>query len=358
MTTHALGTQALSKPRLEGTRFDSVYLIACLWLIAGGYFDSWAHFNIPRLESFFTIWHAALYSGLLAVTLVVIGTVWLNRSRGYAWRDAVPAGYDLALVGVIGFFVAGVGDMCWHILFGIEKNIDAQFSPTHVAIMICFGFIAIAPYRAATRIPQAKQPWFLIPLVATVFLAFFQLLVMPVHPYNFFYPVEVTAAQNTEQTLAVVSYLFYGAVVSVFTQYTIRQWRVPVGFFTILYTITAIAVSIMQRHAVVIGMAVVTGILTDLAYHWIKPTVQNPAAFRLFAALAAAVYYLVYFVALDLLYGVVWTIHLSLGTIVVSALLSWLLSYLVLAATPVGNEDTQETSDLTITREEEKQWHL
>jgi hypothetical protein len=216
--------------------------------------------------------------------------------------------------------------------------------------MISFGFIAIAPYRAATRIPQEHQPWFLIPLVATVFLSFFQLLVMTVHPYNFFYPIEVTAAQNTEQTLAVVSYLFYGAVISVFTQYTIRQWRVPLGFFTILYTVTAIAVSIMQRHGVVIGMAVVTGLLTDLAYRWLRPTVQHPSAFRLFAAMTSALYYLVYFLALDLLYGVVWTIHLSLGTIVTSALLSWLLSYLVIPAVSITHKDEQETSDISTPR--------
>jgi hypothetical protein len=58
----------------------------------------------------------------------------------------------------------------------------------------------------------------------------------------------------------------------------------------------------------------------------------------------------VYFLALDLLYGVVWTIHLSLGTIVTSALLSWLLSYLVIPAVSITHKDEQETSDISTPR--------
>jgi hypothetical protein len=38
-------------------------------LVAGVFTDGWAHLNRPGLESFFTPWHAMLYSGLGIVTL-------------------------------------------------------------------------------------------------------------------------------------------------------------------------------------------------------------------------------------------------------------------------------------------------
>ena len=34
------------------------------------------------------------------------------------------------------FFFCGIGDLLWHLAFGIEKNIDAELSPTHMGIVI------------------------------------------------------------------------------------------------------------------------------------------------------------------------------------------------------------------------------
>jgi hypothetical protein len=30
------------------------------------------------------------------------------------------------------FFFCGIGDLLWHLAFGIEKNIDAELIPTHM----------------------------------------------------------------------------------------------------------------------------------------------------------------------------------------------------------------------------------
>src|SRR5688500_17478653 len=44
------------------------------WLLSGLFIDGWAHSNLPTLETFFTPWHAALYSGFLATAM---WTAWL-----------------------------------------------------------------------------------------------------------------------------------------------------------------------------------------------------------------------------------------------------------------------------------------
>src|SRR5262245_6854771 len=119
----------------RSARFDWVMIGVCTWLITGLYADAWAHNHLP-IDSFFTTWHAILYSGLFAVTIFLVGTFVRNRMRGYTVLHAMPPGYELSLLGVILFIFSGLGDMLWHLAFGIEKSIDAALSPTHIAIVI------------------------------------------------------------------------------------------------------------------------------------------------------------------------------------------------------------------------------
>lgn len=48
-------------------RFDRVMLACCAWLVSGLFIDGWVHFHlVSATETFFTPWHALLYSGFLA----------------------------------------------------------------------------------------------------------------------------------------------------------------------------------------------------------------------------------------------------------------------------------------------------
>ena len=67
-----------------GVVFDWFIIVACTWMLGGAYLDAWAHNHIP-LETFFTPWHAVLYSGLLAVLTFHFGALIRNRLRGYSW---------------------------------------------------------------------------------------------------------------------------------------------------------------------------------------------------------------------------------------------------------------------------------
>src|SRR6266542_6356168 len=106
---------------------DLVTLVLAAWLIGGLFLDGWAHNTRPQLETFFTPWHAAFYSGFAATAAWMGWLVWTrHRAAGGSWRAAVPAGYGLGLAGLALFVVSGLGDMTWHLVFGIEQDITAR----------------------------------------------------------------------------------------------------------------------------------------------------------------------------------------------------------------------------------------
>src|SRR5206468_4254219 len=122
--------QAPARPRSRWTD-DLVTAVLSGWVITGMVLDAWAHQNASRLETFFTPWHAVLYSGFAAVAAWMISKA-LAARRSRPFRTGVPVGYGLGLVGVAIFFLSGIGDGIWHTIFGIERNLEAALSPTHV----------------------------------------------------------------------------------------------------------------------------------------------------------------------------------------------------------------------------------
>ncbi len=47
----------------SSVRFDWIMALVSIWWMGGLFVDAWAHSNVPQLETFFTPWHAVLYSG-------------------------------------------------------------------------------------------------------------------------------------------------------------------------------------------------------------------------------------------------------------------------------------------------------
>jgi Tol biopolymer transport system component len=127
-------------------------------LIGGAYLDGWAHNHGKVDASFFTPWHAVLYSGLTLVGLFLIVNLLLNRRKGYPWLEALPPGYSVSLLGVIVFGVGGVLDMIWHILFGTEVSVQALLSPTHLMLGLGTVLIVTGALRSAwLRLPEHKN---------------------------------------------------------------------------------------------------------------------------------------------------------------------------------------------------------
>jgi hypothetical protein len=140
-------------------RFDWLMIGGSGWIIVGMWLDSWAHHHLPSaLETFFTPWHGVLYSGLVATTAVLLVALVRGRLGGVAWRTALPGGYGLSLVGAVMFAAAGLADLAWHTLFGIEADVEALLSPPHLLLALAGILVAGGPLRAAWQRPGDAEP--------------------------------------------------------------------------------------------------------------------------------------------------------------------------------------------------------
>ena len=145
-------------PTLGGWRFDWMATVLCALFIGGVYLDGWAHNHGKVDTSFFTPWHAVLYSGLTLVGMFLVVNLLLTHRKGYPWLEALPPGYSVSLLGVIVFGLAGVLDLIWHLLFGIEVSVQALLSPTHLMLGLGAVLMVTGALRSAwLRLPEHQN---------------------------------------------------------------------------------------------------------------------------------------------------------------------------------------------------------
>lgn len=173
--------------------------VLAVLLIGGLDLDIWAHSHGKVDQSFFTPWHAVLY-GAMALNGIVLGVVMARNvlQKKYSWRHALPLGYGLSLIGVIAFAIGGVLDLAWHTLFGIEEDVQALLSPTHLILATSAALIFTGPLRsAAIRIgSSAPARWRdLGPMVLSVCAVFtlLGLFTQFAHPMIALFGVKSTA---------------------------------------------------------------------------------------------------------------------------------------------------------------------
>jgi Tol biopolymer transport system component len=141
-------------------------------LVVGIVVDGWAHTHGKVDQSFFTPWHALLYS-MMALNGLVLGSLAVrNLRRGHFPRRALPYGYGLSLVGVILFAAGGVLDLLWHTVFGIEADLDALLSPTHLILAVAAMLIFSGPLRSIGRqYDRTARGWLRVGPVVPALLA-------------------------------------------------------------------------------------------------------------------------------------------------------------------------------------------
>ncbi len=118
-------------------------------LVGGVVQDIWAHNHGLVDQSFFTPWHAVLYSTMTVVGTFLAVNAFLNHRKGYAWPQSLPPGYGLSLIGAFLFALGGALDLWWHSIFGIEADTEALLSPTHLLLLTSALLIVTGPMRAA-----------------------------------------------------------------------------------------------------------------------------------------------------------------------------------------------------------------
>src|SRR2546423_13163647 len=123
MATETSTTRYVPKSRPAkrdaSTRFDWAMAILATVLVGGFYLDLWAHAHGRTDNTFFTPWHAVLYSMLAAVGIFLLITAWRAWHRGAPWWPRLPAGYGLSPRCAVLLAPGGAPDLVWHLLFGV-----------------------------------------------------------------------------------------------------------------------------------------------------------------------------------------------------------------------------------------------
>ncbi len=334
MKTESFIQSSISGKKMESVlsrpAFDWAVALLSAWMMAGLYLDGWAHHHI-QVESFFTPWHAVLYSGFLAAAGLLGVTFGRNLLQGAAWREALPAGYGQSLLGALIFLAAGAGDMIWHILFGIEVNIEALLSPTHLLLALGGSLILTGPLRAAMHKKRTESPGFPALLSLALLLSALAFFTQYAHPFvelpNLGQPRYLAIQQASNEALTIAGILLQSALMMGVVLFAVRCWKLPFGSLTLILGLsTFLAVSIHENFALT-SIALLAGLAGDCLLRLLKPSIDRPAALRLFAFAVPAIFFTIYFAARIFLGMIQWSVHLWAGTIAQTGVVGWLLSY-------------------------------
>lgn len=319
------GSNAASSP------FEWTMVILSTWLMAGGYLDAWAHRHLLRLETFFTPWHAVLYSGMFAILIFLSVTALRNQARGRSPDQTLPAGYGLSLVGCVLFGIGGVLDLLWHLRFGFEVNIAALISPPHLLLMTSLGLIVTGPLRAAWRRPGVRAPFTAVVSASLLLsmLTFFDQFDQPlVNVWAATHGSAPVSIRYVEQ-LGVLGIMVQTALVTGMVLYLLRRFMLPFGSLTLLVGLNGALLSSLEQNFGLIPVAIGGGLLADVVILVLRPGPHRVTALRAAVFLGPVSVSSLYMIALALTRGITWPIHLWLGSIFVSGAIGILLSYLV-----------------------------
>jgi len=317
------------------TREDLIAAAFGLWLMGALYTDGWAHLNVPGMETFFTPWHAVLYSGFAALALCTARLGWKqwrarpHESASHSWplraRMAFPPGYGLSAIGVGVFLLGGVGDMLWHTLLGIETGIDALVSPTHLLLLVGAGLLVSGPVRAdrLTRRSGSLVSWpavisyAVVAGIAGFFLSYTSVFVTPLARIPMTTIPEGAPGHEAGEmptSLGLASYLLTTALLTVPLLMASNGRRLPTGAITMLVALAAIPGAALQNwQNIVAAIAAVLGAaVADIAVSAARtrrPEHQGwVAAVPLFVWPAQLL-------GLHLSVGVAWTVELWAGVV-------------------------------------------
>jgi hypothetical protein len=240
-----------------GARADAVTIALGFWLLGGLFIDGWAHNAGTLVESFFTPWHAALYSGYTASTLWLCWLIGRELRAGKVGLAAIPRGYEWGLVGAAIFGLGGLGDLAWHLAFGVEQNLEALLSPTHLLLFTGVVLIFSSPLRSAwsSTAPGNETPTLraflptLLSLTASVsactFLGGYFWALLDQHHLawridSFRQAAGGARLLRMSQELGIAGILLTNALLLAPLLLALRRWRLPFGSVAIFFGVNSI----------------------------------------------------------------------------------------------------------------------
>ncbi len=307
-------------------------------LVAGVFIDGNAHSTLDEIESFFTVPHAIVFAGYLACAAVVVQAIRHRLDGTTGLWGAVPDGWIGAVWG-LGLFGAGfVGDGIWHTVFGIEADIDALLSPTHLLMLAGGLAVFAAPVLSQWHDPTSGATWrSLAPTVASITLivssiSFFLVWTWPlatgVVTDGFLdYASDNLAVRDDlidfGQITGLAGYAIFGVVLVAPLLLLAKRWLLPPGAIAVIVVVPWLAMvfafdtpsATARLSSVVAGAAVAEWMSARL---WRD---RHPERWRIIAPALVATAWTTDMVVLAFRWGIGWEAEFVGGAIVLSALM-------------------------------------
>jgi hypothetical protein len=299
-----------------------------LLLVLGLYLDGWSRGNPVGDGPVLTIWHGVLSAGLVATA----GWILTRDQRRGAWSPrAVPAGYRVALAGLVLAMVAVAGDAVWHGLSGPGQGPARLVAPFHLVLFAGTCLLVGSTLRAAwsgpspARVPGLRGFWPVV-LPATLLVAVTAWFFQDVAPVATGLPATVTAQMNGLLGLLAHTLLFVAPVLLL-----LLRWQTPLGTFTVMAGSVALLLATQSGLGLVglAGAAVLAGAAADVTVTLLRPSPQRRWAARAVAVIAPAVWWTSHFALLGAGYGVGPDVELWLGSMIWSCLSGLTLALLM-----------------------------
>jgi hypothetical protein len=296
------------------------------------------------METFFTPWHAVFYGAVAASEGWLLTLLVRNVKRGSRGLSAIPEGYGLSVIGAAAFPAAGLADFLWHSAFGIEADIAALLSPTHLLLLSAGALMFSGPLRSSWRRSSAHQRTGLrdvLPALGALTMAaawggfFLEYLSPFVNDDPFavrWSPGGEHDAADDQVVIGVASVLVTNLLILAPVLVLLRSWRLPFGSVTFLASMVALvpsAVHGFEHGAAGLVAAPVGGLVADVLIRRFERSPERPSQYAALAAVLPLALWSFYFVALDVTGGLGWPPELWGGAVGLATLTGLTLALLV-----------------------------
>lgn len=323
-----------SPARPPSTVWQYAFAAAITTAIIGLWIDIWGHIHeaTKASETFFTPWHMILYGGIGAAGLL-LGGLWLARRRR---RESLPDGLEVSIAGVLLFGLGGASDMVWHALFGVEANLEALLSPTHMAIYIAGFLVFVGPLRMrrlarvqdlgwTAALPAVVSVTMIVQLV-TVFGQFANPVAHPNAALSEYSGIPESAREmsvafgylGVAMTTLVVSGLVLGLS---------RYMALPRGAWIVILGLSTVGIALAHDQARFTLIGLIAGLAAELGLG--GSNTPGPIRLRLTGALVPLAWSAVYFAIIAFTDSIAWTPHIVASSLVLPTFLGFVLSLLV-----------------------------
>lgn len=140
------------------------------------------------------------------------------------------------------------------------------------------------------------------------------------------------------QDFGMASVLLQAALLATIVALMIWRWRLPFGALTLLLAGSTAMLTILTDMFLLIPAALLSGLIADVLLRLMQPSAEHPNRFYGFAFLVPLLFFALYFLTIQLTFGIGWSVHVWTGAIFLSGMIGLLVAYFATATQHPVNE--------------------